>query len=498
MPEAHGENNMYSKNIVIIGSGTAGLLSGLMIKSAFPKFNISIISSSKIGIIGVGEGSTEHWRTFMELCNIPLAEMITSTRATHKNGIRFENWTNHTPDYFHSISSNAYYGPYQLSTVYNGLIEMGKTITENTASRAMIENKVRADNPHTSVNQYHFDTFKLNEYLSELAIKRGIVIDDLEVLNVNLNTETGYIDSVVLSDQSLRKADFWIDASGMARVLMKQMGNVEWDSYSKYLQMNAAIAFPTESDPSGEIRPYTRARSIKHGWVWEIPTQDRRGNGYVFNSDLISDDQAVKEVSDLLGFEVTPARSIKFDPGSLKNFWYKNCLAVGLCAAFIEPIEATSIGSTIQQLRCFIENFSGYRDEDRVIEKHYNKKMRIMMDNLLSMVALHYISDKRDSEMWILQEKMEKPEYLNNLLELWSTRSPMPTDIHHDNYEMFHVPHFYHVGQGQGIFKKENATKLIEYFNIRDSVITAIDSAKLSQTDHAKVDHAQSLKEIQI
>lgn len=489
---------MYVKKITIIGSGTAGLLSGLMLKSAFPKFDISIISSSKIGIVGVGEGSTEHWRLFMDLCNIPLGEMLVKTRATHKNGIRFESWTNHTPDYFHSVASNAYSGPYQVSGLYNGLIEMGKTITENTASRAMIENKVRADNPHLSVNQYHFDTFKINEYLTNLCISRGIVVEDLEVEKVNLEKDSGYIESIQFSDKSIKTSDFWIDASGNARVLMKSLGNTDWLSYSKYLQMNAAIAFPTESDPSGEIRPYTRARAMKNGWVWEIPTQDRRGNGYVFNSNLISDDQAIAEVSELIGIEVTPARSFKFDPGSLKNIWYKNCLSVGLCAAFIEPLEATSIGSTIQQLRCFIENFAGYDESNRVVEKHYNSKMSIMMDNLVSMVALHYISDRDDSEMWRNQKNMQRPDYLKNLIELWSVRSPMSTDIANFNYEMFHVPHFYHVAQGQGIFKKENATRLIEYFNIRDQVINAIDSAKLGQTDHAKVDHAQSLREIQI
>jgi tryptophan halogenase len=279
---------------------------------------------------------------------------------------------------------------------------------------------------------------------------------------------------------------------------MKSLGNTKWNSYSKYLQMNAAIAFPTESDPSGEIRPYTRARAMKHGWAWEIPTQDRRGNGYVFNSSLASDDEIVSEISNLLGIKVTPARSFKFDPGSLDSFWYKNCLAVGLCAAFIEPLEATSIGSTIQQLRCFIENFVGYSDENRIAEKFYNSKMNIMMDNLVSMVALHYISDRNDTEMWKIQKSMEVPDYLANLLEMWSVRNPMSSDISITNYEMFHIPHFYHVAQGQGIFKKENATKIIEYFNIRDIVTSAVDDAKLAQSDHAKVDHAQSLREIQI
>ena len=138
-------------DIVIAGSGTAGLLSGLMLKSAFPFFNIKIISSSKIGIIGVGEGSTEHWKMFMHMCNIPLVELISKTRATHKNGIRFENWTNHTPDYFHSITRVDTITAHNVYGLYNGLIEDEKTITENTSSRALVENKVNANNPHETV-----------------------------------------------------------------------------------------------------------------------------------------------------------------------------------------------------------------------------------------------------------------------------------------------------------------------------------------------------------
>jgi|688.fasta_scaffold42006_6 tryptophan halogenase len=489
---------MYTKNITIVGSGTAGLLAGLMIKAAYPRFNISILSSSKIGIVGVGEGSTEHWRMFMDICKIPLAEMLNETHATHKNGIRFENWTKHTPDYFHSVASVPYEGLFQISGLYNGLVEAGKTLTENTASRAMIENKVRADNPHTSVNQYHFDTNRLNDYLQKLCQNRGISIEDTEVIKVNLNNENGYIESVMTSNMDVKTSDFWIDASGTARVLMNAMGNTKWRSYSKFLQMNAAIAFPTESDPSGQIRPYTRARATANGWVWEIPTQSRRGNGYVFNSDLISDDQAIKDVSDLLGFEVTPKKSFKFEPGSLDKMWYKNCLALGLCSSFVEPLEATSISSTIQQIRCFIENFVGYDDSNSIVGNNFNKKMDVMMDNLVSMISLHYISDRDDSEMWRNQKNMEKPEYLNNLLDLWSVRSPMATDVGNVDFELFHVPHLYHVAQGQGVLKRENATRLIEYFNIRDHVIHLVDSAKIEQSNHAKVDHAESLKQIQI
>jgi len=484
--------------VTIVGSGTAGMISALILRKAFPKFEINIISSSKIGIIGVGEGSTEHWRSFMQLCDIPVGELIVQTRATHKYGIRFENWTNHTPDYIHSVSRVEVEEPFGYYSLYNGLIKDNKTITENTGSRSLIENKVNANDPHESTNQFHFDTFALNNYLTSICLYRNISITDAEVIKVNLNPENGCIDSVMTDSLLTVESDFWIDATGMKRLLISAVSDVQWNSFKDYLQMDSAIAFPTESDPSGEIRPYTRARALSNGWVWEIPTQDRRGNGYVYSSNHCTEDQAIKEVSDLLGFEVNPARSIKFEPGHVKEFWVKNCVVVGLAGAFVEPIEASSIGSTIQQVRCLMQNLGNYNHGSTHMQKSYNKKMNIMMENILAMISLHYISDRTDSAMWRQQQVMKKPDYLLELLDLWQERPPYPYDISGNNYEMFLIPHFYHVAQGQKVLSAKAAEDMISSFGSEEMVKRIVSDAKLKQTAHAKVDHAESLRQIQI
>ena len=486
------------QKISIIGSGTAGLVSALLLRKAFPKIDITIVSSSKIGIIGVGEGSTEHWKVFMDACDIPIVELLNETKATHKNGIRFENWTNHTPDYFHSVTTTSTSSIFNFYTLYNELIRQQKTLSENLIFRGVIENKVRANSPHTSVNQYHFDTFKLNEYLTFLCKNRNIVFIDSEVKNVNLNTENGNIKSIDISNQTTLESDFWIDASGLSRILISKLKDNNWNSFKEYLQMDSAIAFPTESDPSGQIRPYTRARAMKNGWVWEIPTQERRGNGYVFSSRHCTEDQAVQEVSELLGIQVEPARVIRFDPGALKEMWIKNCVAVGLSAAFVEPIEATSIGGTIQQIRCLIEYLCAYTENSKKMQIEYNKKMSIMMENILSVISLHYMSDRRDSQMWIDQSMMKKPDYLINLLELWTERPPFFNDISYSNYEMFLVPHFYHIGQGQGIFNPNPSSIAISRFGFEEIAKHAYYDAKLQQTESAGIDHAESLRQIQI
>ena len=332
----------------------------------------------------------------------------------------------------------------------------------------------------------------------QLCKSRSITFTDSKISNVVLDSESGDIESVYLESGDQHFSDFWVDATGLRRVLIGKLKDNNWKTFSNYLQMDSAIAFPTDPDPSGEIRPYTRARAIKNGWVWEIPTQSRRGNGYVYSSRHCSDDQAIKEVSDLLGFDVIPAKKIKFEPGHLKEMWINNCVAVGLASAFVEPIEATSIGGTIQQARCLIENLSSYKKGNLKVQKQFNKKMNIMMDNVLSMIYLHYISDRRDSQMWIDQSMIPVPEYLQELIELWQERPPFASDIANNNYEMFHVAHFYHVAQGQKIFVPDNSSRMIDNFNLREVVKNSIFAAKLAQSDHPKVSHAESLRQIQI
>jgi tryptophan halogenase len=486
------------ESIAIVGSGTAGLINALILRKAFPLTKITVISSSSIGIIGVGEGSTEHWKIFMDICDIPLGELLIETKATHKNGIRFENWTNHTPDYFHSVSNVSTLTPFNVYALYNGLIKDAKLLTENTASRAMIENKVRVNGMHRNVNQYHFDTYKLNDYLVRVCINRNIEFIDAAVTNVVLCSKTGNIETVNLDNGESFSSGFWIDATGLARILISKVSEAKWVSFSDYLLMDSAIAFPTDSDPSGEIRPYTRARAASSGWMWEIPTQERRGNGYVYSSSHISDDDAIKEASVLVGLDVEPRKSIKFNPGYLKEMWVKNCVAVGLASAFVEPIEATSIGGTIQQARCLVENISTYRSGHTEIQKTFNAKMESMMENILCMISLHYISDRDDTQFWKDISNTKKPEKLISYINLWKERPPVQTDFSGLGYELFHAPHFYHVAHGQGLINKEMSFEMLKTFNLLGEANKMVHDAKLAQSDHERIDHARSLKELQI
>ena len=483
-------------SLAIIGSGTAGLISAIMLRKAFPNSQITVISSSDIGIIGVGEGSTEHWKEFMDTCNIPMYDMLSKTGATHKYGIRFENWSKKFPDYFHSVSGDENLFAFGLFPTYSGFVEQEKPLTSQTGSIGLIQDKVRKQKTHNSVNQFHFDTVKLNNYFSEICFNKQIRMIEGEVADVNLDSDFGTIKSVVLKDSTTFEADFWIDATGFKKALISKVSNVEWNSFSEYLCVDSAFAFPSPSDENDKIRSYTRARAMSSGWMWEIPTQDRRGNGYVFSSKFITLEEAVKEASKAVGFEVKPSKVFNFDPGHLKNPWVKNCAAVGLSSSFVEPLEATSIGSTIQQIKLLIPSIANYKKSNTHMQKFYNKQFNMMMDNILSMIRLHYMSDRDDTEFWRYASSRPVNQSLQDYLDLWSERTPSRYDIPSNNGEMFLSAHMIHVAQGQNLLNANDAGLFIDNMGLREQVKKDMSDKRLGRNDHELVDHKQSLMEL--
>jgi tryptophan halogenase len=479
-------------NITIVGGGTAGLIAAIVIKKRLPDSLVTIIESSKVGIIGVGEGSTEHWRMFCESCDINIDELVRETAATHKYGIYFEGWSTHTPRYFHSVSGYAVNNDH--IPVYDWININGKLLTNSLANPRFIENYIPTPfevdkdgndisdelSVHSTVNQFHFDTFKLNSYMHEICKQREITVIDDVVTAVNTNTESGFIESVEIQTGK-HTADFWIDASGFARVLMNKIDNTEWSSYSKYLLVDSASPFPTPADPSGEIRPYTRARAASAGWIWEIPTQERRGNGYVYSSKHIDEEVVIQELQEATGYTVESPRFIHYDSGYLKTQWYKNCVAIGLASSFIEPLEATSISTAIQQSRLLCTFLGSYEPWHTASPKRYNEIMDEFHENLVSMIALHYISDRRDTQFWRDAADMEKPPMLEQLLSLWKERSPSRNDPYGSNgYELFQVAHLWHVAQGQGLVDKNISSLMLGRFGLLESAKKELDSCRNS------------------
>jgi tryptophan halogenase len=408
--------------IAIVGGGTAGFVTALILKHTYPKFQISMIRSKKIGTIGVGEGTTEHWNDFMRYIGINNSHIIKHCDATYKAGILFENWGEH--DYMQTVESNLTEKFGDINFMYMHLLSLGVSPKElvfplSWNSEVALAPELEENIKNSPTSQYHFNTEKLNQFLTELAENRGIIINDDEIKNVRLNS-AGNINYIEGNKKYF--SDFFVDCTGFKRLLISKVGGI-WNSYSNDLKTNTAIVFPTEND---DYPMYTLARAMDAGWMFRIPVYGKKGNGYVFDRNFITEEQAKKEVENYLGYKIEVKKTISFDPGSLKNPWIKNCCAIGLSANFVEPLEASSIGTSIQQAFLLVTKILNYNEKSI---KQYNKEVNVIMENIKDFVQLHYMTGRTDTDFWKSLREMSLPMSLCNKLDLFQSRMPVDDDL---------------------------------------------------------------------
>ena len=305
-----------------------------------------------------------------------------------------------------------------------------------------------------AINQYHFDTFKLNEFLLKKCREKDINIIDDVITDINLDNH-GNIFSLVGGKNNIKpyKSDFYIDCTGFKRQLITKMG-AKWENYNDYLKLNHAIAFQTEDTDNYNI--YTLSKAMKYGWMWRIPVYGRWGNGYIFDDTLINAEEAKKEIEDVLGREVNIARDIKFEAGALDKVWIGNCVAVGLSANFIEPLEATSIGTSLNQMFLLIHMLENYQ-QDNIDD--YNKKVNHIMENIRDFVFVHYMVKRKDTEFWKKVTSLEPPKTLKENLKKWKNRLPVNEDFKETNYYLFFEQNWASVLWGLDLFNKESIKK---------------------------------------
>ena len=467
-----------TESIAIVGGGSAGLVTALILKTKFPNKKIDVIASKQIGIIGVGEGSTEHWREFMKYVGIDQYEMLEQTDGTLKLGIMFTNWAE--KPYFHSIQSSYDKRQSQYHAVYGKIIGEGKDSSEMSSPltwNSLIDESMNNDTNKFLANQFHFNTNKLNGYLSKLAEAREInLIDDI-VIDVVLDDD-GCI-KFLTGENATYEYDFYVDSTGFKRLLINKLG-AEWQSHSKYLKMKSAIVFQL---PEEEVLPaWTLAHAMDYGWLFRIPVFDRFGNGYIFDSDYIDTDQAKAEVEKHFGREITVGKQINFDPGALKNVWIKNCVAVGLSASFIEPLEASSIGTSIQQAMLLTHRLENYTEP---VVDSYNKSCTDILENIRDFVILHYLTKKNNTQFWKDVSKIELPESLQSKLDLWKHKLPVAEDFSGlSYYTLFKDVNFILVMHGLGLFDTNSIKK--EYDAIPDFIKNNINEILTNNANFAR------------
>jgi flavin-dependent dehydrogenase len=435
--------------IAIVGGGTAGYITALILKE-YLNCQVDVIQSSKIGIIGVGEGSTEHFSEFMKFVGINHDEIIKECDATYKSGIMFEGWTKEP--YLHNVAyplNNKYssYSHIYASQIANNEKQLTPIYTwENRIQKTYLN---RDDSPHA---QFHFNTFKLNEFFQKKCTDRGIFTFDDEIKEVIVD-ETGSIKNI-RGEVTTYEYDFYVDSTGFKRLLIGKLG-AKWESFDKHLKMKAAVTFPTEDKDNYNI--WTLAKAMDNGWMFRLPVWGRYGNGYIFDSDYTDMDSVKKELQEYFKKDLDFGREFQFDAGAINTPWINNCVAIGLSSIFVEPLEASSIGSSINQAFMLMHRILGYTQSS--IDT-YNKSFTEMAYNIRDFIALHYITDRRDTEFWRNIAKVDLPDSLALKLEHWRNHLPIPEDFAGSSrYSLFTDSHYILVMHGLGLFNVESIKK---------------------------------------
>ncbi|WAC49850.1 tryptophan 7-halogenase [Asticcacaulis sp. SL142] len=453
-------------NIVIVGGGTAGWMTAAGLSLACPPqlATITLIESDDIGTIGVGEASIPSIAHFNSLLRIDEREFMAKTRATFKLGIEFVGWGGEGQSYMHpfgSFGTNfdlAAFHHYWLRLKQMG--EGGDILDYNLSAVLSRQGRFAPPSPDKNsplssvVYAYHFDAGLYARYLRSYAEARGARRLEGMITQVGQNSETGYIEGVTLKDGRVIAGDFFIDCSGFRGLLIEGALKAGFEDWSHLLPCDRAVAVPSENP--AQLTPYTRATARKAGWQWRIPLQHRTGNGLVYSSSHMSDDEAAQTLlSSLEGKALADPRPIRFLTGRRKSAWVKNCAAVGLSAGFLEPLESTSI-HLIQKgvsklIQCLPRQATAGGAFAPHLMDHFNRETRHEYEDVRDFLMLHYKANARDGAFWRYCREQDISDRLKARMDLFRESGRIFTG----ETELFRDPSWLSVMLGQGIFPQD-------------------------------------------
>jgi len=428
-------------DIVVAGGGTAGWISAYIIEESQPgKHNITVIESSSIGIIGAGEGSTGilydlvYGHFFGRQDPEAVNDFLQETDSTPKFGIYHQNWTKEAgKGYFAPLDGSITQGQAPDPVLNHVLGSFGyeKAYLASYMGQSYENNKF----PDAGFG-FHFNAYKVGQYFKKrLENKENVSVIDSVIEEVVLSS-TGEISDLRLKNGQTVSGDLFFDCTGFSRVLMSKLES-SWVSYSDNLLADSAMPFILDYTKKSkkETKPYTTAHALSSGWMWDIPLQNRRGCGYVYSSAFISEDEVQKEIEEYVGQPVEPIRHLKFNAGRSDKLWVKNCIASGLSSVFLDPLEATSIHTTILQMVNFSMDYLTVSKERTVNEPNansFNKKFEIFNDTMKDFLVLHYQGGKTNSEFWkYLSTGVTMTPFVEEVIERAKYRAPSHAQFEH-------------------------------------------------------------------
>jgi tryptophan 7-halogenase len=408
--------------MVIVGGGTAGWMTAAFLSNWLEKVDISVtlIESDQIGTIGVGEATVPGIHQFIKALGIKESEFVSATQATFKLGIEFEGWAGSDNRFFHPFAA---YGIRIEDRPFHQTWWAAKKLgyqpgLDQFCLSTQLARKGRFALPNFDEKSrlawynyaYHFDASLFAKFLRTYAEQRRVERIEGKVNQVQLNSDSGFIQSILLESGQVIEGDLFVDCTGMAALLIDKALGVGYEDWSHWLLADSALAVQTKSIRDAD--PFTRSSTRSAGWQWHIPLQNRVGNGYVYSSKFISHEDARAElIKNLQGEMLTDPRLIRFTTGMRKDFWYKNCVSIGLSSGFLEPLESTSISliqTGIFKLTGFLVNFE--IDEKHVAEA--NRLNRLEYERIRDFIILHYLLNGRPEHYWRYVRTMEIPSTL--------------------------------------------------------------------------------------
>jgi tryptophan 7-halogenase len=446
------------RKIVIVGGGTAGWMTAAALAKVLKgKYEIALVESDDIGTIGVGEATIPMISLFNRLLELDENDFIRQTQATFKLGIEFVNWGRLGDRYIHGFGVigqdnwTVDFHQYWLKQYLAGKAKELEHYSINTA--ACLQNKfMRAvtDMPNSPLSHiahaYHFDAGLYARFLRNYSEARGVKRVEGRIVSVDLVEPDDHVGSITLASGQQVAGDFFVDCSGFRGLLIEDALKTGLEDWSHWLPCDRALAVPCAS--AKELTPFTRATARSAGWQWRIPLQHRIGNGHVYCSRFISDDEAAATLlGNLDGAPLADPRPIRFQTGRRKSAWRKNVVAIGLSAGFIEPLESTSIHLIQMGIAHLLTYFpaAGFAQHD--IDE-YNRTMQQEYEWVRDFIILHYKATERDdTPFWRYCRDMEIPPSLKARMDLFRTHGR----VFREGNELFMKPSWLQVLLGQRI-----------------------------------------------
>lgn len=445
------------RTIVIVGGGTAGWMTAACLAKVLGKtYRLVLVESDEIGTVGVGEATIPMMQMFNQVLGLNEDDFIRETQATFKLGIRFIDWKRSGESYFHPFGN---YGAdmdgigfihYWLRAAQSGQIpDYDLFNVETLAARQLRFGRVRPnDRPELpNVNYaFHFDASLYARFLRRYAEARGVERIEGKIVKVHQNPESGFVTSVEMGSGQKVEGDLFIDCSGFRGLLIEETLKTGYEDWSQWLPCDRAVAVPcTRVDP---LLPYTKSTAREAGWQWRIPLQHRTGNGYVFCSSYLSEDEATEKLlSRLDGTPTAAPRVLRFTTGHRKKMWNKNVVAFGLASGFLEPLESTSIWL----VQAAIAKFLTFLPKDHIdpkITDRFNAEMLADYTNIKDFLIAHYkVTEREDTPFWAYCKHMDIPDSLKERLHAFRTQAY--TFVRHE--ELFKEASWFAVLMGQGL-----------------------------------------------